>query len=56
MKLMLGLESKKSMKSKLVWHSENEDVSVKLKPLCTLLKSYKIKIDDVLVLHWYSLV
>ena len=56
MKLILGLESKKSMKSKLVWHAENEDVSVKLKPLCTLLKSYQIKIEDVLVIHLYSLV
>ena len=47
---------RKSKKSKLVWHSENEDVSIKLKLLCTLLKSYQIKIEDVLVIHLYSLV
>ena len=31
-------EERNSKESKIVWHSENEDVSIKLKLLCTLLK------------------
>ena len=49
-------EERNSKKSKIIWRLKKEDARIKLKRLYPQSKLNQIKIDDVLVLHWYSLV